>query len=88
MAHTLVILDMDIIATGTRLESCRRKGGSWSVSKQTARLEFGFQLCSHLAFLPPHIPQMSGYNVLIVLVASLLLGAFSWALTPKGQYQT
>ncbi len=31
---------------------------------------------------------MSGYNVLIVLVAALLLGAFGWTITPRGKYQT
>ena len=31
---------------------------------------------------------MSGYSVLVVFVAALLLAAFSWVITPKGQYQT
>ncbi|KIO34668.1 hypothetical protein M407DRAFT_240502 [Tulasnella calospora MUT 4182] len=31
---------------------------------------------------------MSGYNVLIVLVAAILLAAFSWTITPRGKHQT
>lgn len=32
--------------------------------------------------------RMSGYNVLIVLVAAILLAAFSWTITPRGKHQT
>lgn len=41
-----------------------------------------------LSLLPTPTSRMSGYNVLIVLVAAILLAAFSWTITPRGKHQT